>query len=368
MADEQVTKAEESATTAHSKSKSGKVEPQPPIRIINGGLDERDGEIILRGRVDPNSYDHIGVDDYQREVLTASKIDKIKAGFLNGSAVPCIFLGMRGQKFVEDASGITLLDPVFVVDGLQRLTAAKSVLLAGAKQPCLGAEIHFDTNRDWEREKFLILNRGRTRVSASVELRNLREKYGVVDLIYGLSLDSTFPLAHRVCWRQYMTREEILQATVMFRVIALLHSPFSSYLTSYDLPTLVNGMQALMEKMSRTTLRENIETFFGLVEDLWGIKSIRYRDRATWMKYGFLSTFAQVLSMHLNFWEDLRLHVDSEWRSRFETFPVSDPAVAQIANGGASTRLLLRQMMLDHLLKGKKTHKLYQRKQQTQAV
>jgi hypothetical protein len=348
---------------AAAKPKPKKVEPQPPIRILNGGIDERDGEIILRGRVDPKSYDFIGVDDYQREILTRNKIDKIKAGFMNGSAVPCIFLGMRGQKFIEDAGGITLLDPVYVVDGLQRITAAKSVLEDGAKEPCLGAEIHFDTSKEWEREKFLVLNRGRVRVSASVELRNLKDKFGAVDLIFSLSNDTGFPLGHRICWNQYMTRDQLMQATVLLRVVALLHSPFSSYLTSYDLPTLVTGMQALMDKTGRAVLRDNIQTFFDLVEDFWGIRNIRYRDRAIWIKSGFLSTFAQVLAMHLNFWDDLRLHVDAEWRARFEKFPVTDPTVVQLSTAGSSARQMLRQMMLDHLAKGKRVHKLYERKQ-----
>ena len=39
------------------------------VRFFNAAFDERDGDILLRGSIDPESLQKLHVDDYQREIL-----------------------------------------------------------------------------------------------------------------------------------------------------------------------------------------------------------------------------------------------------------------------------------------------------------
>ena len=70
------------------------------IKIINAALDEWNGDILLRGVVDPSSLAHLKVDDYQREILPQSRIKELARAIKSGK-VPDIELGMRGGSFLD---------------------------------------------------------------------------------------------------------------------------------------------------------------------------------------------------------------------------------------------------------------------------
>ena len=94
------------------------------VKIVHGALDETpENELILRGVIDPLSLGKLKIDEYQREVLSSAKISKIKKG-LRARRVPDIVLGMRGHRIREVDGSVYLLDPVYIIDGLQRVTAA----------------------------------------------------------------------------------------------------------------------------------------------------------------------------------------------------------------------------------------------------
>jgi hypothetical protein len=121
--------ASKSATKRRAQRKAVAVkEPHPlakHVRILNAALDEdKSGDIILRGRIDPATLEAIQVDDYQREILPISTLEQIKLGFKEGGSVPDIDLGMRGARTKDDGETYVLLSDVYVVDGLQRVQAA----------------------------------------------------------------------------------------------------------------------------------------------------------------------------------------------------------------------------------------------------
>src|SRR3989344_3325912 len=142
------------------------------IKVRHAALDEFDGQIVLRGRIDPVSLGDLKVGPYQRELLPKSKIGDLKTAFKDPSgSVPDLDLGMRGGNFSIDKKAPTehgevliLHDPVFIIDGLQRTTAAKELLLEGCEAR-IGAMIHFGTTEEWEQKRFYTLNVARTRLS-----------------------------------------------------------------------------------------------------------------------------------------------------------------------------------------------------------
>src|ERR1039458_5813962 len=205
---------------------------QVSVKMIHAALDEEGGEIILRGVVDPASLIHLKVDEYQREILPLSKINVLANAITNGS-VPDIDLGMRGGSFLERDGAFYLQDPVYIVDGLQRTTAAMEVMKKNVV-PHLGATVHFNTTEVWERNRFRVLNVSRVKLSPSILLRNLKVDNEAIEMLYHLCLDSKFVLHNRVCWQQRMQRDHLVQATQLVKAAGFLHSRFGGSLKSEE--------------------------------------------------------------------------------------------------------------------------------------
>ena len=126
------------------------------ITILNGGLDEEaDGEIVLRGRIALESFVHLRVDDYQREVAPLTSQSSILSALKNGDALPDIELGMRGEDYVEGENGMfTLKNAVYIIDGLQRVSTIVHYLAGNPKANIrIGAKLRFNTTKEWERNQ-----------------------------------------------------------------------------------------------------------------------------------------------------------------------------------------------------------------------
>lgn len=67
-----------------------------------------------------------------------------------------------------------------------------------------------------------------TKLSPNVLIRNMKNEYQVVDLIYLLGKDRTFVLHNKICWNQRMTRGELVTALTMVKVTGFLHSRFGA--------------------------------------------------------------------------------------------------------------------------------------------
>ncbi len=107
---------------------------QQEIRIVAAALDEWEGgKIILRGVIDPASLRYLQVAPYQREILPESKIKDLANVMVKGDSLPDIEVGLRGQDFQTMPDGTMLLkNAVYIIDGLQRTTAAVWPFLAWA--------------------------------------------------------------------------------------------------------------------------------------------------------------------------------------------------------------------------------------------
>lgn len=332
------------------------------IKIVNAALDETpDGAIIIRGVIDPDSLHQLKVGEYQREVLPQSKIEDLVQAYMTGGRVPDIELGMRGHRTRDHENTYYLQDDVYIIDGLQRVTAGKVLMQNGSGlKPHLGVTVHLDTTEAWERERFRILNAMRSKLSPNVLLRNRRHDSQAVDSLFHLCSDKQFVLYQRISWSQRKQREHLIDAMVFIKVVGALHSHLGPGL-SQKVDELSRGLDKTMEAVGRTALRENIKTFFDVVDQAWGLRAIVYSDTSPHIRANFLRTLARVFSDHPIFWQETRLTVDRDTVAKLKPFPIRDPSVSSLASGSSTSAQLLYTLIVNHINSGRRTRRLVQR-------
>ncbi len=333
------------------------------IKVVHYALDEIsvDGgtDIILRGVIDQESLSGIKVDHYQREILSGVRFNSLVEAFQKGDRVQDITLGMRGARVMERGGAIYLQDDVFVIDGLQRIqTAMRAMHEKPDTVVRLGAVIYFNTEYEWEQKQFEILNLHRTKVSPNVLLRNMRTRYSVIATIFSMSgEDKGFVLYGRVCWTQRMRRSDVISALTMIKTLGTLHAHIGSG-RSNKIDELMPGLQQIMERVGRNTFRDNIRTFFDLVDVCWGIRQATYNGSPQ-LRGTFLRCLAMVFSKHAQyFFKDNRLVIDSDTRRKLAQFPVSDQNVANLAGSSGKGSEILYILIINHINKGRRTRRL----------
>ncbi|MDP3793851.1 MAG: hypothetical protein Q8R07_03810 [Candidatus Uhrbacteria bacterium] len=335
------------------------------VKLLHGALDEKQGDIVLRGVLDTDSFKLLQVASYQREVMPYSRISELVAA-LKSSKVPDIELGMRGGDYHEREGIFYLQNDIYIIDGLQRVSAGMQMLMEGGEQkPRLGATIHFNTSEEWERERFKVLNVSRTKVSPNVLLRNLCPEIEAIALLHTMSTkDPGFILHSRVSWDQRIQRTQIISALTLLKVTGMLHAHIGPG-RGGDYHELAEGSQKIFDRVGRNTFRDNVKTFFEIVDECWGVRAIAFKEGATYMRATFLGSLARLFSSHLNFWRDRKFVVEKDLRRKLSTFPVSDPTVRQLSGASGQARSMLLTMMIQHINSGKRTHRLQPRDEST---
>lgn len=323
------------------------------VKVLDAALEERGDFIILRGVIDPASLDSIMTPDYQRGVLSPHTVNAL-ARAIADSKVPDIELAVRGGDFSEREGVWYVRSPVYVVDGLQRISGARRFMADGG-EPYLGATMYFNTSIPWERERFRILNSERVRVSANVLLRNIRSENTAVKLIYEMTQkDRNFVLHERVTWGQNQKRTEVMTALVLMKTIRALHAHLGGAAGSrWD--DVAQCMTDLMSNTDRGVLMKNVAAFFTMLDSCWSITNVVFTERQTHLKGTFLFAFADVLSRHLNFWDEKRLVIDRRMVKKIALFPIHDPEVKSLAGTSGTSRTLLGHLLIDHINSGKRT-------------
>lgn len=328
------------------------------VKISNGALDQAGDDIVLRGVISPDSLILLHSDDYQREILSGASFEGLCKALKTGS-VPDVILGMRGQRTSERDGHFYLQDPVYIVDGLQRITAAKHVMASSPDiEPRLGATIHFGTNEEWERNQFIILNSERVKVSPNVLARNMRHSSPPIATLFSMTeSERDFVLFDRVCWSQRMRRNDVLTATAFLKVIGRLHSHLGPG-RSNRIPELASSLKITMERIGRNTFRENVRQFFALVDQCWGIRNVAFKG-AVHLRYGFLSSLTRLFSTHNRyFFKDRVFFVDADTKRKLKQFPINDPQVGNLASSSGQGEHILYMMLVDHVNRGRRTRRL----------
>jgi hypothetical protein len=330
------------------------------VELTNAALYEDDGEIVLRGVLTPESLPLLKVADYQREILPGARAKNLEEVLSSGSSLPDITLGMRGGQFTERKGGaFSLEDRVFIIDGLQRTNAAIKVAGRNKDQrpPRLGAVVYFNTTESSERVLFRQLNTLRTKLSANVLLYNERHLNPQVKLLYDLCQDSSFTLYQRVSWKQLMGRSHLINATGLVRNAAALHGHFGGGdMATYDIIKIANNLTRL--KIPRTAIRDNVKTFWQVVDTNWKVRDITFKEYAPHIRQTFLLALTALFNRHEDFWEDSVLKVPLSQRNKLATFPLQDPGVSRLCSAGGSAANILLPMLVDHMNSGKKLYRL----------
>lgn len=332
------------------------------VRLTHFALDEFECATVLRGVLDPDTLEDILVDVYQREVLhQEGKKHSLIEALRNGARVPDVEIGMRGDNFSIEGEGegfIVLNDPAYIVDGLQRISSGIAVMKEGIR-PHIGATIHFNTDKVWEKDRFKTLNQDRVRVSTNILLRNLGEENAAIAALLQLTRsDKAFAMNGRVCWNQQMARSELITALTFAKVIGRLHMHVGPTGNS-QVDLLADGLQTVMNAVGKQVFRDNIKTFFDVIDRMYGVKRVTFTRGAVYMRGSFLLALAKLFSNHLEFWKDeKRFFVEAPLVRKLSTFPIGDPHVISLASSGGKAIDLLYLLMVEHVNSGKRTKRL----------
>jgi hypothetical protein len=350
-----------SATLSKSTAKKpmGLSEPESSapryVRIINPSLDEENGDIIMRGRIDMATIEAIKIDStYQRQELKPKIVDDIMNAFLQGQRVPDGILGMRGNKIKDLPDGsCALLDPTFAVDGQQR-RAGFMRCMEGGGEPRWGAQIYFDTNRDMERDMFEVYNSKQNKVSPGVLIRNRADTVPFVAMMLAMcEKDIRFPLANKVKWDQYLKVGHVISGTSLVKSIGYMHSHLGVREGRAALGVIYD-LQAVYDKIGRNTIRENIRTFYQLVDSCWNINQIELKG-AMFLRCTFLNTMCKLISDHDDFWVGDSLVIPKALTKRWMSFPIHDHKVVYLSGVGSKVHPGLYDIMVNHLDKGRRS-------------
>lgn len=345
-----------------------------PVKLFNAALDDATDSpagVVLRGALDLGSLHHLLRDDYQREAQPLTAQWRILDALQKRTRLPDVDLGMRGEEFTTRDGSFFLKDPTYIIDGVQRIsTIIHFVNTNPGVDVRIGATVHLNTTKEWERERFHRLNNWRSKLSPNILLRNMRESNAGVLMLYGISTnDKVFPLRGRVSWNQRMTKGELTTALTFAKTVAYLHGhKVSSHRNNVE--EIGIGLQKLVDVVGIQALRENIRTFFDLIDTCWGIKSVQYKESAIYMRGQFLFVLARLLSDHYDFWQDdaeKRLFVGADLRRKIAQFPIHDPEVVRLAGSSGAARQILYILLRDHINKGKTTKRLSPRSTATTA-
>jgi hypothetical protein len=330
------------------------------LKIMNGALDELNGNIVLRGVIDQTCLPDIKVGPYQREEARGSHINKLVKALRAGERFPDIEIGIRGCNFREHKDGVFYIEhDCYVVDGFQRITASKRFLTEeDGRKVHLGALLHFGTDEAWERARFKTLNQERARVSPNVILRNEVHSLVVKALGAMSENDKEFVLRGKICWGQRMARGELLGALLTMKVAGVMHCHFGPGMST-RVEELVASMDKTFSVVGSNVWRANVREFFAVIDQAFGIRSIAFRDLSPHIKGGFMFTLARIFADHQTFWEDTRLVVARHDIDKLRSFPIKDPGIVDmIGSSGSKMNPLLYSRMIQHMNSGRRTRRL----------
>jgi len=348
------------------------------IRLQNATLDDKGGDIVAHGWLGPDAFGSLHVGPYQREVLGRTAGQRGPHSYLekalsDGARFPDVVLGMRGQRYNTRGAHMFLEDDVYIIDGLQRISALKKAAEAAAEDKSadismfrIGAEVRFGTTQDSETELFSALNTNRMPMSPNVLLRNARTKHEGILTLYGLSTNEPkFALYGRLQWNQRMSRNELISAAQVAKAMMVLHRRLGGTTGSSttNIKALPERMDKMVDRIGLRNFRENVMAFYGAMDEIWGVRNIHYNDLASHLRGCFTMTLAAVMADHENFWDGKRLVVDAKAKSKLGSFPIMDPQIATMARSMSGVNQFLYNLIRDHMNKSKRINRLIEREE-----
>jgi hypothetical protein len=342
--------------------------------VVDVVEDEGVERITVHGVIDPASYEAINFDDYQREVLNDPKINKIIAAMRKGKVIQSIDLGMRGQRIREiteedGTKSIFLYDPVYCVDGQQRLTAAMRLCKTDPFRTVrLTALVIFDTTPEWELERFTQVNVGQTGLSGVVLFRNTIKNDNIaVQALWDLCFDDpSFPLYQRISWDQYMSAGNLINALGVGKIAGTLHRHAGPGRGS-DAQELARGLAIIAhpDNIGVKAFSQNVKTYFELIDWLSPIDHIKKTNSAKTFRQSFMFALAMVLSDHEVFWDETStvLSIDADTKKKLKSFDLHDSSLEPLLGSSSSKAVAQLYMeIVSHINRGRRTRRLKPRR------
>ena len=321
--------------------------------------------VVIRGELEPETLLSLQYDWYQRGTVAPKKIKELMEGIEKSSEnFPDLTIGMRGQQHDITNSEVILHDPTYIIDGLQRWTACIMLMEKGIL-PYMGCKVFLGSDIDFELRMFRDLNSKRTSMSASVLLRNEKEYSRVAGTLWGLARDPKFAMCGRVAWDQQVDKTlngQLLRGVTLLDVLFMLHGHVPTVVfTRGPVVKRLYALEKYIDAIGLQQARENLTTFFDIVDEAWGIRGNQIRYNVTFLTNGWLQTLAKLFSDHREFWRDAELSVSAPLMRDLKRIRWTDQNLEMMARGNATAHEHLKSAFLDVINKGKSTGRLVDR-------
>ena len=289
----------------------------PEVMILNGAMenDEDFGfdEKILRGTIDQTCFKNLNTDWYQRVGgFSDHEIRELIDLCLAKKKVEDICIGMRGERYKVDGTTYTLLDKLYIINGVQRWTAAKLALMTRPDLIIrLGCKIYFNTTAAKENEMFCAMNSTQQRIAPSVLIRNKYQTSPAAAAVYDVCANKKFVLFQRVGWNQKLIQGEDINGMSLAKIAGALHTRFGSVPSgrAYD---VLAGLEKACEKTTQEGMKTNIIEFFRIVNDCWNLTG----KRSPALNQDFLIVLGKLLASYDCFWDAESLFMPDKYMKK----------------------------------------------------
>ncbi len=345
------------------------------IILLNATISEGpENMLVITGHIDPATLENPTTDSYQREFLSPNTGNRsIMKALKNGDRLPQVELAVRHEDYdvletnsLKGGCKILLPGPVYIVDGLQRISTAvlymKKVLTSDDTYvpPLLGAVIFLNSNQSWERLRFNDTNVSRQKVSPNLLLNNWADEgddNNPIQKIRALSsLKKQSPIYRRVCWNQRMSKGHILTALTVAKTALALHAHcVPNFGTVKRVEQISEALITLGDEISPSQIALNTSVFFSIIDKVFGVADVAYGQLNTHLRPGFLITLAKLFSDHVDFWCDQKkrdkfCEVDKVSKS-LKKIGINDPGFHNLVTANSKGVSMVYSMIL-HSIQG----------------
>ena len=155
-------------------------------------------------------------------------------------------------------------------------------------------------------------------------------------------------------WGQKMARVERLSALTTVKTVGALHCHFGPGL-GVNINQLMSATARTMQTVGPNKWRENVRTFFSVVDQAFGLRSIAFRDQAPWLKTSFLLSLAMLMAEHKTFWDGTRLIVPKGFIEKLKKFPVSNREVVGLLSSSSAVSPIFYRELVGFIDSGKRS-------------
>jgi hypothetical protein len=232
-----------------------------------------------------------------------------------------ICIGMRGERYdVTNAGHYVLHDKCYIINGVQRWTAAKLALMGRPDLTIrLGAKIYFNTTAQKENDMFCAMNATQQRVAPTILIRNKYQDSAAAKAIFDTCGAKNFALKNRVGWNQKLMQGEVMNGMSLTKIAGSLHSNRGAVAAgrAYD---VLAALEKACEIISAPVLQQNLIEFFRIVDNCWNLAG----KRSPALNNDFLTILARLFSSYDCFWDANSLFMPDKYMKRLAKIDVED--------------------------------------------